>query len=160
MQAKSTKVRKAAKTSAKKSHKISFGRYPWWQLGLFAVGASSFVAIMVVLFLPIGKGPTKFEYSGLVPSVSDPNFVHTIAASLSAPLKQGEPIEVINNGDSFLKSFLTDIDAARSSIDIMVYIWTDGKMSDQILEHLNQKLRQGVQVRNLDQFLWQQHEQA
>ena len=128
---------------------MSFSRYAWWQIGFFAVGALSFIAILVVLFLPIGKGPSKFEFSGSVPPVSNPNFVHTIAASLSAPLKQGETIEIINNGDAFLKSFLADIDAAHASIDIMVYIWTDGKMSDQVLEHLNQKLRQGVQVRIL-----------
>ena len=145
---KSKKARKT-KTSFKASLKTLSSRYTWWQIALFVIGALSFIAILVVIFLPIGKGPSKFEYSGSISPVSSPNFVHTIAASLGAPLKQGEPIEILNNGDAFLKSFLADIDAARASINIMVYIWTDGKMSDQVLEHLNQKLKQGVQVRIL-----------
>ena len=138
-----------AKTASKAFAKISLGRYAWWQIGLFSIGSLSFIAILVVLFLPIGKGPSKFEYSGSLSPISSPNFIHTVAASLSAPLEQGEPVEMLQNGDAFLKSLLADIDAARVSVNIMVYIWTDGKMSDQVLEHLNQKLKEGVQVRIL-----------
>ena len=100
----------------------------------FVFGSLSFIALLVVLFLPAGKGPAKFVYAGTVPSVSSPKFIHMLSDSLNLPLKQGGSIELINNGDAFLK-FLADIDAARSSIDIMVYIWTDGKMSDQVLDH-------------------------
>jgi cardiolipin synthase len=127
--------------------KTSSNEYTWWQIGLFAIGSLSFIAILVVLFLPIGKGPSNFDYSVPVPPVSSPKFVNMIAESMNAPLKQAGSIEVLNNGDAFLKSFLADIDGAKSSIDVMVYIWTDGKMSDQVLDHLDQKLKQGVQVR-------------
>ncbi len=147
---KSKKTRKVTSTKARTSfQKPPFGRYAWWQISFFVIGTLSFIAILVVLFLPVGKGPSKFDYSGLIPPVSSPYFVHTIASSLSAPLKQGEPIEILNNGDAFVKSLLADIDAARASINIMVYIWTDGIMSDQVLEHLSQKSKQGVQIRIL-----------
>jgi cardiolipin synthase len=140
------KKKPAGKISGARRNNSS-NEYTWWQIGLFCIGSLSFVAILVVLFLPIGKGPSNFDYSGPVPPVSSPKFAAMIAETMNAPLKQAGSIEILNNGDAFLKSFLADIDAAKSSIDVMVYIWTDGKMSDQVLEHLNQKLKQGVQVR-------------
>jgi cardiolipin synthase len=121
--------------------------YTWWELTIFITGLISFIAVLVVLFLPFGDGPSKFTLSGTMPSVSDPKFVAMISNSLVLPVRQGDSIEIINNGDAFLKSFLTDIDNAKTSINIMVYIWTDGAMSDQVLEHLDKKLKEGVQVR-------------
>ena len=127
--------------------RIPLAAHPWWELAFSAIGALSFIAILVVLFLPLGKGPSNFTYTGTPPPVSSPKFVRLIADTMSAPLKQGGTIEPLENGDAFLKAFLADIDAAKSSIDIMVYIWTDGKMSDQVLDRLDRKLKEGVQVR-------------
>lgn len=122
-------------------------QYTWWELAIFVIGLISFISILVVLFFPLGSGPSKFTHSGIIPLVESPEFTQTLSESLNLPRKLGEPIQTLNNGDAFLKSFLADIDSAKSSINIMVYIWTDGKMSDQVLEHLDQKLKQGVQVR-------------
>src|ERR1035437_531065 len=121
--------------------------YTWWEITIFVIGSLSFLSMLVVLFLPLGNGPSKFTFTGVVPAVSSPEFIHLISESLNIPLSKGEPITVINNGDAFLKSLLADIDGAHTSIDIMVYIWTDGKMSDQVFAHLDQKLKQGVSVR-------------
>ncbi|HEV7636988.1 MAG TPA: hypothetical protein VGO54_16315 [Bradyrhizobium sp.] len=110
--------------------KTSSNEYTWWQIGLFAIGSLSFIAILVVLFLPIGKGPSNFDYSGPVPPVSSPKFVNMIAESMNAPLKQAGSIEVLNNGDAFLKSFLADIDGAKSSIDVMVYLYLDRRENE------------------------------
>jgi len=41
---------------------------------------------------------------------------------------------------------LADIDSATSSICMMNYIWTDGRFSDQVLAHLEQKASAGVKV--------------
>lgn len=122
-------------------------QYTWWELVISVIGLISFVSILVVLFLPIGNGPAKFTYSGVIPSVSNPEFTEMLSQSLALPIRQGDAIQTLNNGDAFLKSLLADIDGAHSSINIMVYIWSDGKMSDQVLEHLDQKLKQGIQVR-------------
>ena len=122
-------------------------QYTWWEIVISVVGVVSFISLVVVLFLPVGNGPAKFTYSGTVPSVSSPEFIRMLSQSLVLPLRLGDPMQTLENGDAFLKSLLADIDAARSSINIMVYIWSDGKMSDQILEHLDQKLKTGVQVR-------------
>jgi len=103
--------------------------------------------MLAVLFLPIANGPATFKVTGVMPPVSSPDFSAMISNSMALPLRQGDPITALNNGDAFLKSLLTDIDSAHSSINLMVYIWTDGKMSDQVLAHLDEKLKQGVQVR-------------
>ena len=122
--------------------------YAWWEIVIFVIGLVSFVSVLIVLFLPVGSGPAKFVFNGTVPAVSDPEFSKMLSDSLNLPLKQSDqPITILNNGDAFMKSFLADIDQATSSINIMDYIWQDGAMSDQILEHLDQKLKQGVQVR-------------
>lgn len=123
--------------------------YTWWHIATLVVGFLSFVSLLVILFLPLSKGPAKFEFSGAVPVVSSPHFVRSLADSLSLPSGEGDAVQTLNNGDAFLTSFLKDIDGARSSINIMVYIWTDGRMSDQIIEHLAAKLKEGVQVRIL-----------
>ncbi len=122
-------------------------QYKWWELIIFVIGSMSFISILVVLLLPIGNGPADFTNSGVVPSVDSPEFIHMLSESLDLPQRQGEPIEILNNGDAFLTSLLADIDSAHSSINIMVFIWTDGTMSDQVLEHLDKKLKQGVEVR-------------
>jgi cardiolipin synthase len=72
-----------------------------------------------------------------------------LAESLGLSLREGPSIDVLNNGDAFLAALLTDIKSARSSINMMVFIWTDGRMSDQVIEQLTEKSRQGIQVRVL-----------
>ncbi len=135
-------VKKAFKTLQK-----NLKAYTWWELTIFAIGSVSLFTLLFVLFFPLGSGPSTFTTSGVVPPVSSPGFVDMLSDSLTLPVRQGDPITILNNGDSFLKSFLADIDGAHSSINIMVYIWSDGKMSNQVLEHLDEKLKQGVQVR-------------
>lgn len=121
--------------------------YTWWELTVFAIGLLSFLSLLLVLFLPLGRGPTSFTVTGTVPPAGSSDFLQMMSESLNVPLRSGEPIQLLNNGDAFLKSLLADIDGAHSSINIMVYIWTDGVMSNQVLEHLDAKLKEGVQVR-------------
>jgi cardiolipin synthase len=76
-----------------------------------------------------------------------PEFLRLASNVLNAPIDSAPQPVVLNNGDAFLKSLLTDIDGAKSSIDFMAYIWEDGKFSDTLLAHLAQKAKAGVQVR-------------
>lgn len=127
--------------------------YPWWHIAILVVGLLSFVSLLVILFLPLSKGPAQFAYAGTMPAISSPHFIRTLSDSLNLPVDQGRPVQPLNNGNAFLDAFLKDIDGARSSINIMVYIWTDGRMSDQVIERLSRKVREGVQVRiMLDSF--------
>lgn len=121
--------------------------YTWWHIATLVVGFLSFVSLLVILFLPLSKGPAQFAYAGAMTTVSSPQFIRSLSDLTNLPVDQGDAIQTLNNGDAFLESFLKDIDGARSSINIMVYIWTDGRMSDQVIEHLSRKVREGVQVR-------------
>lgn len=124
-----------------------FGRYTWWECCFLTIGLVSFIAIIVILFLPLGNGPQRVQPSGPVPTAGSVQFMDTVSASMNLPIDHAPPVEIINNGDSFLKALLGDIDQAQHSIDFMVYIWEDGTFSDVVLAHLEQKLRSGVQVR-------------
>ncbi|MBV9992051.1 MAG: hypothetical protein JOZ72_12255 [Alphaproteobacteria bacterium] len=122
-------------------------RYHWWEFQFLAIGFVSTIAIVVVLLLPLGNGPLEIRASDAVPPAGSPAFMSQLANTLSLPVEQAPPIDTFNNGDAFLKALLADIDGARLSIDFMVYIWKDGTFSDQVLAHLEQKQRAGVQVR-------------
>lgn len=121
--------------------------YSWGHIATLVLGFLSFVSLLVILFLPLSKGPSQFSYTSPMPTVSSPQFIHSVSQSLNLPVDRGEPIETLSNGDAFLDAFLKDIDGARRSINIMVYIWTDGRMSDRVIEHLSRKINEGVQVR-------------
>ncbi len=121
--------------------------YTWWEIVVFVVGTVSFFSLLVVFLLPTGNGIAKMKYTGEIPAVDSPEFVRTISGSLNLPIRQGNDVQILNNGDVFLKSLLTDIDDAKSSINIMTYIWKDGAMSNQIIAHLDKKVKEGVEVR-------------
>lgn len=121
--------------------------YSWGHIVTLVVGFLSFVSLLVILFLPLSKGPSQFSYTSAMPAVSSPQFIRSLSDSLNLPVDQGEPVQTLSNGDAFLDAFLKDIDGARRSINIMVYIWTEGRMSDQVIEHLSRKIGEGVQVR-------------
>ena len=118
-----------------------------WQAALAGFGAVALLTVLVALFLPFGKGPRLIRTTAPVPPVQSPEFLRLVSDVLNVPIDSGPPPAVLNNGDAFLKSVLSDIDGAKSSIDFMAYIWEDGKFSDTLLSHLERKARAGVQVR-------------
>ncbi|MBA3733524.1 hypothetical protein H0W91_04095 [Patescibacteria group bacterium] len=121
--------------------------YTWWELTIFVIGVLSFISIIVVLFLPLGNGPSKFTYAGEVPSTNSSTFLNSISTNLTLPVRSGQPIEILPTGEIFLSRLLADIDSAKTSINIMVYIFQNGKMSDQVFDHLDKKAKEGVEVR-------------
>jgi cardiolipin synthase len=122
--------------------------HTWSVVIISIVGIISLITILAMLFLPIGSGPANYKITGgSIPAAGSPQFNSYLSSVLNLPLEKGNTIEILNNGDEFMKSFLQSIDDAHSSINIMVYIWNDGKMSDEILSHVEKKLSEGVEVR-------------
>lgn len=111
------------------------------------VGAVTVITAVVVLFMPFGKGPDIIKPDGPVPQTGSPQFLALLSNVMTLPVEKASPPVILNNGDAFLKSLLSDIDGAKSTIDFMVYIWDDGKFSDIVLNHLQRRLKAGVQVR-------------
>lgn len=128
-------------------------KYVWWQIALCVVGVISVISVLLILFLPVGNGPITFVRIGEMPGVSSPRFKAMLGQTLNLPVEKGDRILILNNGDEFLPAVLKDIDSAKRSINFMVYIWKDGRMSDEVLAHLSQKVKQGITVRvMLDDF--------
>jgi cardiolipin synthase len=124
-------------------------RHSGWELGLLALGALSFISIIIILFMPIGKGPSLMTPSGLVPAASDVAFPRFVSEWMTIPLDETGRPEVLEDGDAIIPRLLGDIDRAQLSIEFMAYIWKDGQLSDLLLKHLVKKQREGVQVRIL-----------
>lgn len=122
-------------------------RYSWWEFQFIVIGVISSISILVVLFLPLGSGPPRIRASAPLPAAGTPAFVSQLADTLNLPVEQAPRLVTFNNGDAFLKALLADIDGSKLSINFMVYIWKDGTFSDQVLAHLEQKQRAGVEVR-------------
>ena len=81
--------------------------------------------------------------------VDSPQFAESLSHLVNAPLERGGRVEVLDNGDGFLPALLRDIRGARATINILVYVWEDGRMSDQVLDALIERQRAGVAVRVL-----------
>ncbi len=124
-------------------------RHTGWELALLFVGLLSFVGIVVILFLPIGKGPALVQASGPVPSVGSSSFLTLLSSRIGLPIDSGSRPKILEDGDAIIDSLLKDIDGARSNINVMTYIWKDGKLSDTLIDHLMKRQKAGVQVRLL-----------
>ena len=81
--------------------------------------------------------------------VDSPQFADSLSHLVNAPLERGGRVEVLDNGDGFLPALLRDIRGAGATINIQVYVWEDGRMSDQVLDALLERQRAGVAVRVL-----------
>ena len=123
--------------------------YTGLELAVLGVGWASFVGIVVILFMPVGKGPELTTPTGLVPPAGSAEFMATLSNFMTVPIDKAPSPETFENGDQYIPALLRDIDSAQRSIDFMGYIWKDGKFSDAVLDHLEQRQRAGVQVRLL-----------
>jgi len=113
---------------------------------MLILGLVSFIGVVAILFLPLGKGPREYRSTAPLPPAGSPAFLDAVSRQMAIPLDVGSPPEVIVDGDAFLRRLLTDIDGAKSSICMMNYIWSDGRFSDAVLAHLEQKAAKGVAV--------------
>lgn len=146
-----TKSRKSAKGRGtwREPFLDLWSRYNCWELALIGIGAISFIGVLVILFMPIGKGPAMMVATGPVPPVSSNQFPQLVSQWMTLPEDRAPRPQVLVNGDAMVPAILQDIDRARHSIEMMTYIWKDGHLSDEIISHLIMRQRAGVQVRIL-----------
>lgn len=102
-------------------------RYSGWEMALFVIGWACFVSVIVILLLPVGKGPRLKATASAMPPAASPAFLNTLSHHIAIPIDQGPPVQTLTDGNSFVRSLMRDIDGARHSINFMVYIWeTEG----------------------------------
>lgn len=124
------------------------GQHPWWMWLFFVVGVFGAASFFISLFFALGRRPQRM-WTEEIGAVDSPDFLRPIAALLSVPLRDGGRAELLENGDAWLPRLLEDIATAKRSINFSVYIWEQGRMSDQVFPALIERARAGVEVRVL-----------
>ncbi|MDB5255286.1 MAG: cardiolipin synthase [Candidatus Nomurabacteria bacterium] len=86
-------------------------------------------------------------------SLSIEDLPATFSQLTGSSIITGGSITILNNGDEFFPALYTDIKNAKISIELSVYIWKKGVVSNTVFDLLIQKAREGVRVRIiLDSF--------
>ncbi len=80
-------------------------------------------------------------------SVTEQPFRDSLGGALRTPFVQGNRVVPLVNGDEFVPAIVAAIRSASNSVNIETFIWKSGRMSDQILEALIERVRAGVEVR-------------
>jgi len=76
----------------------------------------------------------------------EPEFPATLGPLLHAEFTNGNSVQLLINGDNFFPPMLRAIREAKRSITLETYIWAPGKISDQFIDALTERARNGVKV--------------
>lgn len=86
-------------------------------------------------------------------NVKSPPEIRALMPSLvgltQSTLDAGNAVEVLQNGNGFFPPMLRDIAAARESVHLETYIWSESPLAKQFAQLLAAKAKQGVEVRVL-----------
>ncbi len=123
--------------------------HKWWQNAIFFAGLVALITVFSVAFLGADGAPGCVWTHQPLGGVDSPQFAESLSQLVNAPVERGGSVEVLDNGDGFLPALLRDIRHARETVNILVYVWEDGRMSDQVLDALTQRQYAGVAVRVL-----------
>jgi len=80
--------------------------------------------------------------------LSEPLFALT-QKRLGIPCMQGNELHILDTPNSIIKSIIDDIQSAKTSINMVFYIWADGGLVNEVMTALIEARRRGVQVRIL-----------
>ena len=95
-----------------------------------------------------GRKPVgEFRLDAAVPD-HGPDFSNALFQSVGVQLKPGNQVDVFNNGSVF-DAQLEEIARARRSIHIETFIWSEGRVSDRLVDAVTARARKGVQCRIL-----------
>ncbi|HEX8255347.1 MAG TPA: cardiolipin synthase [Thermoanaerobaculia bacterium] len=111
------------------------------------IGGLFVLIVLAVLMWSVKREPDTRLH------VDDPGeltaLLPAIVGLTQSTLEAGNKVEVLQNGDGFFPPLFRDIDAARRSVHLEMFIWEDGKLARQLAALLAKKARQGVIVRVL-----------
>jgi cardiolipin synthase A/B len=121
---------------------------PWWVLTFFAIGLIATLTAIVSLFFALGRRPTRI-WAQEAAAVDSTDFTRAIASLLNVPVRRGGHTRLLDNGDAFFPALIDAFEQGTRSINVMVYIWEPGTVSDMIFNSLIARASAGVQVRVL-----------
>ena len=115
-----------------------------WLLIVFAFLAG--LGLFGVIFLK--RHVVEYHFRHQIP-VSDPTFF-AAAHALAEPIpREGNRIELLQNGNEIFPAMLAAIRGAKHTINFEAYLFYSGQVGTQFRDALSQKAREGVQVRVL-----------
>ncbi|HYO75316.1 MAG TPA: cardiolipin synthase [Thermoanaerobaculia bacterium] len=111
------------------------------------LGGVFVVVVLAILIWSVKREPDTRLH------VDDPGELTTLLPAIvgltQSTLEAGNHVQVLQNGDGFFPPLFRDIDAARRSVHLEMFIWEDGVLARQLAALLAKKARQGVVVRVL-----------
>jgi len=115
-------------------------------LMLFIGGVLALVLLVLVLW------SVKRKQDAVLSVTSPPEvklLIPSVVGLTQSTLDQGNSVEILQNGNGFFPPIMRDIAAARESIHIETYIWSESALGTQLATLLAAKAKQGVEVRVL-----------
>lgn len=94
-----------------------------------------------------GREQAEFRLNAPTPPELE-SFPSALFQSVAATLGSGHEVQVLDNGRVF-DALVEDIQRARASIHVVMYIWEAGKASDRVLSAITERARSGVKCRIL-----------
>ncbi len=119
------------------------------EIFLVVAGVFGFGFWFLSFFTSLGRGPEKFNLHGRV-SFGDESFARALEAISRTTFAEGGVPEILNNGDGFFPRLLADIEDAKETIHICVFIFRPkDPIGQQIISALLRKAGEGIRVRLL-----------
>jgi cardiolipin synthase A/B len=120
--------------------------HPWWLVLLAAIGVFAIGALILGLFSNLGEDPAEATITAR-PRVDSADFLAAAAGTTNAPILEGGSARLLENGDEFFPAIYAALEGAKRSINLMVYIWEPGVVSDRLFDIMVERARAGVEVR-------------
>jgi cardiolipin synthase len=115
----------------------------FWALALITLVLGVWL-LFLALFEP------RLQYLVTNPRSDPPEsdqFLYTLAALTDADYSHNSRIEVLSNGENYYAAELDAVRKAEKSIHLEAYIFTDGEVTRQFLDAMEERARAGVRVR-------------
>jgi cardiolipin synthase A/B len=79
-------------------------------------------------------------------TLGEPSFYPTVEANTRAPIRSGNRVEILQNGDEFFPAMFAAIAGARSTITLVQYVFEKPGIADRFSDALAERCRAGVGV--------------
>jgi len=92
-----------------------------------------------------GRNPAG-EFKLDSPSVENADFGNALFQTVGVSLRPGNKVDLVDNGRVF-DAAIEEIAKARRSVHVDSFIWSEGKVSDRLIDAIAKRTRAGVQCR-------------
>jgi cardiolipin synthase len=114
-----------------------------WPAGLGAWAAAWYASESLRHRREQGQG---YQLRGDRLAVGDREFLRAAEALTSAPISEGNDVELLVNGDRIFPAFLETIAAAERTVNLLTYVYWRGDIARDVAGLLARRAREGVEV--------------